>query len=351
MQPAVLLVDDVPANLLAMQAALQPLAVDLVLGHSGEEAVRLTAGREFALVVMDVRMPGMDGVEAATLIRQRPQGRDTPIILVSAIDKDLVHIERGYRAGAVDYLLKPLDSDTLRAKVAGLIELWQLRQDQQRESEQRLAALEDELKRSAARQAQLVAWFGHELRNPLSAIATAMALRTRRGPELSRWEQMIARQFDRLTNVAAELSRLERDGGDPPPPIHGRAAETAALTRPRVLLVDDNEDALNGLAELLRDMGADVATAASGEEALRIAVDFHPGVAVVDIGLPDMDGHELGRRLRSALADRRLRLFALSGFGGREALESSRGAGFDDHFVKPPDLAALRTALGLEPGC
>jgi CheY-like chemotaxis protein len=350
MPTPVLIADDVPANLLAMEAALQPLDLDTVRAHSGEEAVRITAGREFAVILMDVRMPGMDGVEAATVIRRRPEGCDTPIVLVSAIDRDLVHIERGYQAGAIDYLLKPLDGETLRAKVAGLTNLWQERQGQRREGEQRLGALQQELRRTAARNAQLMAWFGHELRNPLSAMASVLELRRRRGPPLTEWEQTMARQVARLTDVAGELFRLERDGGDPPTPIHGRRIEAApAAQRPRVLLVDDNEDTLSALAELLRDAGADVATASTGAEVLQIAVDFHPEAAVVDIGLPDLDGHELGRRLRSALGGRALMLFALSGFGGREHLERSRGAGFDDHFVKPPDMPHLLSALRLAP--
>ena len=90
----------------------------------------------------------------------------------------------------------------------------------------------------------------------------------------------------------------------------------------------------------------DVATASTAAEALQVVGDFRPDTAIVDIGLPDMDGHQLGRELRAALGTKPLRLFALSGFGTRDDQERSRAAGFDDHFVKPPELPALLRALG-----
>ncbi len=199
-----------------------------------------------------------------------------------------------------------------------------------------------------ARYGRLLSWLGHELRNPLSALMSVMELRRRKSTMLAEWEATIVRQLARLKSLASELSRLESEGGEPPAPLHGRPPEAAPpVDRPRVLLVDDNEDGLLALAELLRDAGADVATACTAVEALRVVVDFAPGAAILDIGLPEMDGHELGRQLRAAVGTRQLRLFALSGFGARDDLERSRGAGFDDHFVKPPDLSKLLRVLGL----
>jgi CheY-like chemotaxis protein len=212
MQPAVLIVDDVPANLLALDAALEPLGVETVRAGSGEEAVRLTAGKEFAAILMDVRMPGMDGVEAAMVIRRRPQGREVPIVLLSAIDKELVHIERGYQAGAIDYLLKPLDELALRAKVTALVELWQARRLERDERDRRIRELEG----TEVRHRSLLAWFAHELRNPLAALWTVLELRRRRGPDLAPWEQVVVRQVGALRALADEMSRLEREEGDQP---------------------------------------------------------------------------------------------------------------------------------------
>jgi CheY-like chemotaxis protein len=207
MQPAILIVDDVPANLMALDAALEPLGVATVRAASGEEAVRLTASQEFAAVLMDVRMPGMDGVEAATVIRRRPQGRELPIVLLSAIDKDLMHVERGYQAGAIDYLLKPLDELALRAKVAVLVELWQARQLERLERDRRIHELEG----NEVRYRDLLSWFGHELRNPLAALWTVLELRRRRGPGLAPWEQVVVRQVEALRALADKMTQLERE--------------------------------------------------------------------------------------------------------------------------------------------
>ena len=345
MQPEILLVDDMPANLLALEAALEPLGWHTVRADSGEEAVRITAAREFAVVLMDVRMPGMDGFEAAGLIRRRPHGRDVPIVLISAIDRDVAHIERGYRAGAIDYVVKPFDEQALRAKVSVLVDLWQDRQAERQENERRIRQLERDAQAANARSQQLLAWFGHELRNPLSALVSVMELRQRKGGALLDWEQTILRQLDCLRALGVELSRAEGEAGDPPRPIHGR---TALPGRRRILLVDDNEDAVKAMADLVRDAGADVATASTATEALAVATNFLPDVAVLDIGLPDMDGRELGRQLRELMTSRTICLVALSGFGSRDDLERSRGAGFDAHFVKPADSSELLRFLGLE---
>jgi PAS domain S-box-containing protein len=120
-----LLVDDRPENLLALEALLEPLGQELVLASSGEEALRHLLQEEFAAILLDVQMPGLDGFQTAELIKQRERSRHIPILFLTAISKDAEHVFRGYGAGAVDYLMKPIDPHILRAKVAVFIELWQ----------------------------------------------------------------------------------------------------------------------------------------------------------------------------------------------------------------------------------
>ena len=120
-----LLVDDRPENLLALEAILESLDADLVLAASGEEALRRLLHEEFAAILLDVQMPGMDGFQTAELIKQRERTRHVPILFLTAISKDAEHVFRGYSAGAVDYLMKPFDPLVLRTKVAVFIELWQ----------------------------------------------------------------------------------------------------------------------------------------------------------------------------------------------------------------------------------
>jgi PAS domain S-box-containing protein len=146
----VLLVDDQPANLLALEAILQGLGHNLVRAYSGEEALRRLLEREFALVLLDVRMPGLDGFETAKHIRGREESRHTPIIFLTAFESDRFPVEQAYALGAVDYLVKPLVPVIVRAKVAGFVELYQktqqvkrqaerIRQIERREFEERLA--------------------------------------------------------------------------------------------------------------------------------------------------------------------------------------------------------------------
>ncbi len=119
----------------------------------------------------------------------------------------------------------------------------------------------------------------------------------------------------------------------------------------RVLVVDDNEDAAEMLSETLLDLGYVVRIAADGPSALLVAKEFQPQVALLDIGLPEMDGYELGRRLRDAYGATGLRLVALTGFGEAAHKARSREAGFDAHLVKPVDLAKLKQWLqGIRPG-
>ncbi len=147
-EPAtILLVDDHAGNLLALEAVLRDPAHRLVKAASGREALKCLLDLDCAVVLMDVKMPDMDGFETAALIRQREQTRHIPIILLTAIDMSPAHIARGYAIGAVDYLVKPIDADILRSKVRSFVDLYRKARQQMSESEQ-LRRLERERHRS-----------------------------------------------------------------------------------------------------------------------------------------------------------------------------------------------------------
>jgi serine phosphatase RsbU (regulator of sigma subunit) len=146
----ILLVDDQPANLLALEAVLAGPGRKLVQAHSGREALRCVLNEDFAVILMDVKMPEMDGFETAALIHQRDRSRHTPIIFLTAFETNDVQMAKGYSLGAVDYLSKPLVPNVLRAKVAAFVEIFrkseqlkrqteQLRQKERREHERQLA--------------------------------------------------------------------------------------------------------------------------------------------------------------------------------------------------------------------
>ena len=119
----VLLVDDRPENLVALQAILEPLGHDLVLAGSGDEALRQLLLHDVSAILLDVQMPGLDGFETAELSKRRARTQDVPIVFLTAISRDEGQVFRGYRTGAIDYLLKPFDPEILRSKVAALIGL------------------------------------------------------------------------------------------------------------------------------------------------------------------------------------------------------------------------------------
>ena len=120
----ILLVDDRPENLLALEAILSALDQTLVRASSGEEALKALLTDDFAVILLDVQMPGMDGFETAAHIKRRERTRDIPIIFLTAINHGPHHTFRGYAAGAVDYISKPFDPWVLRAKVSVFVELW-----------------------------------------------------------------------------------------------------------------------------------------------------------------------------------------------------------------------------------
>ncbi len=141
-QVNILVVDDRDENLMAVEAVLSDPGYRLVRARSGREALKEVLDQDFALILLDVVMPGVDGYETATLIRERPRSRQTPIIFLTANDWGAQHVFRGYTVGAVDYLVKPVPADVLRSKVAVFVELFN-RQEAlrigQEELEQRIA--------------------------------------------------------------------------------------------------------------------------------------------------------------------------------------------------------------------
>lgn len=122
----ILLVDDRDENLIALEAALTSLDQNLVRANSGEEALKHLLGTDFAVILLDVIMPGMDGFETASHIKQREKTKDVPIIFLTAQEIDRHQVFRGYASRAVDFLLKPFDPWVLRSKVEVFVELHQL---------------------------------------------------------------------------------------------------------------------------------------------------------------------------------------------------------------------------------
>jgi len=204
--PSVLLVDDRPENLLALEGVLKPLGARLVKARSGEDALLYLLRETFAVILLDVQMPRLDGLQTAELIKQREQTRHIPIIFITALSRETAYVFKGYEQGAVDFLLKPVDPEILRAKVRVFCDLY-VRGEQIRrrtfEADAKDVFLADvihELKTplaAAKAQAQLAL---HQLGEKRADAGTARALR------------LISQQIDRLNRLVGDLleaSRLE----------------------------------------------------------------------------------------------------------------------------------------------
>ncbi len=151
---SILLVDDRPDKLLALESILEGLHQPLVKVRSGDEALRQLLARDFAVILLDVNMPGMDGFETAALIRQRKRSEATPIIFISAINDTENHVSRGYSLGAVDYILSPVVPEILRAKIAVFVDLFLKTEQVKRQAAEHAQLLHEQTARVQAERAR-----------------------------------------------------------------------------------------------------------------------------------------------------------------------------------------------------
>src|SRR6202049_4808579 len=225
----ILLVDDQPARLLSFESILSELGQNLVMAHSGAEALERLMADEFAVVLLDVNMPGMDGFETAKLIHEHPRYEKTPIIFITGVHVSELDRLLGDKIGAVDYVAIPVVPEILRSKVSVLVELYcqrrELRQlnrsleeanarlahehsTLQVEKTRELEKLNATLREANRHKDEFLAMLAHELRNPLAPILNAvqlMRMKAMPDPQLSRPRDVIERQLGHLTKLVDDL--------------------------------------------------------------------------------------------------------------------------------------------------
>jgi signal transduction histidine kinase len=526
----ILVVDDHDSNLLAIEESLAALGRKVALARSGIEALARLLEQDFALIILDVAMPGMDGFETARLIRSRARNRTTPIIFISGLSWQDDEILKGYQLGASDFMMKPVRPEVLRAKASMFLELQErtleltqkaeeLRAAQNRAHERELTmqrerfeaeVMEHQMAQMAdadRRKDEFLAILAHELRNPLQPLQTAVEVMEHEPDKpvparvrgiIRRQVAFIGRLVDDLLDVArfqtgkldlrrepVSLDRIVEEAiadmrvlaearnhtlaiepvrpaplvdGDPvrlvqvicnllsnaikyTPPggrievrygsdvthafiritdsgkgilaelvprvfdmfvhervtpdgagglglglglvrrlieLHGgtvtassdglgkgatfevrlpvydehapapppAAADTNPALRPlKAVVCDDAVDLRELVAELLRMKGHEVFVCDDGASALRVIAAERPDVALIDIGLPEMDGYEVARRVRRDATDKRVRLIAMTGYGQAVDRQNAMQAGFDAHIVKPASAEKIMRAL------
>jgi CheY-like chemotaxis protein len=178
------MVDDRPENLLALEAILGNLGQRMVKAHSGPEALKKLLAQDFAVILLDVQMPGMDGFETAKYIRERERSRYTPIIFLTAYDRSESAVAKGYGVGAVDFLFKPLVPEILRAKVAAFIDLFRKTEEVKRQTEQLRLAEQREMEQKLASQRQQ--WASDQLRKEMERDRRFTQELSHRAEELAR---------------------------------------------------------------------------------------------------------------------------------------------------------------------
>jgi len=237
----ILVVDDQRSNLDAIDALLSTSGCQLVRAESADEALLALLEHEFAAIILDIKMPGIDGLELAALIKERRRIRHVPILFITASMFDERDMLRGYGAGAVDYLTKPIHSDILRSKVAVFVELFrknlavakanaalqreigerQRVQDELRHAnsdlEQRVQERTEALQRADRRKDEFLASLAHELRNPLAPIRSAVEILQHGNPpeeEAARARAVIVRQLHQMTRLIDDLMDVSRITSD-----------------------------------------------------------------------------------------------------------------------------------------
>ena len=301
----ILVVDDRPENLMAIEGVLERPELSIITATSGNEALGLVLEHTFALILLDVQMPGMDGFEVAELMRGSEKTRHIPIIFLTAISKEETHVFAGYEKGAVDYLFKPLDPLILRSKVNVFVELFRQRKNLQQRNvelsaavaeleavnrqiqEQQKSVIEEERLKVLLQMAGATA---HELNQPLMSLLGNIDL-------IRMTEKDPARLMLRLDNIEAAgqrmadiIQRIQTIGSDEVIPYPGGSSIINFDQALELLFAGDSDSDFNMLLSLLQDQArVRLTRARSTADGLRAVEQARVDIVILGASLGDGD--------------------------------------------------------------
>ena len=220
LKPKILIVDDNVSNIIVIEELLTDLDVELIRARSGLEAIEKTKGQEFALILMDVQMPGMDGFEAVEIIRQDEKNLLLPIIYITAIYNENYYRTKGIKTGAVDFIAKPIIPDLFIGKVTLFVNLYKQRIvleeeiQKRKEAEEEMKAARDEAREAAHAKQLFLSTMSHEIRTPLNAIVNTAKLLKEENPRDDQREDIEILEFSaenllHLINDILDFSKID----------------------------------------------------------------------------------------------------------------------------------------------
>ncbi len=274
----ILIVDDKPANLLALRKILERPDLNIVEAASGNDALALLLEHDVAIILLDVRMPDMDGFETAELIRGNEETKHIPIIFVTAISKEQKYVFKGYDKGAVDYLFKPLDPDILQSKVNIFLELHRQKEDLKKTNtelkkvnekilEQQEALIEEERLKVLL---QMAGANAQGLNQPLATLLDNVELMERFNDNPEKVVECVSRIKESGRKISDIARRIHTIHYSEPIPLHYGNSSIVSIDREiNILVVDDSEDVFEGIKAFLGDQDLiNMSWAANTKEAL-----------------------------------------------------------------------------------
>jgi two-component system, cell cycle response regulator len=258
----ILIVDDKPANLLALRKILERPGLNVVEATSGNDALALLLEYNFALILLDVQMPDMDGFETAELMRGNEETNHIPIIFVTAISKEQKYVFKGYDKGAVDYLFKPLDPDILQSKVNIFLELHRQREDLKKANTELKKANEKILEQQEAlieeeRIKVLLQMSGvnpQKLNQPLASLLDNVELIEKYSDNREKIVECISRIKESGLMISDIAKKIRTIHYSDPMPSHDGSSSIVSFNREiNILMVDDSEDVFEGIKAFLGD--------------------------------------------------------------------------------------------------